>query len=124
MSCDFQLSLPIVLGLTIEQGATFRQPFRFREKDGTYRNMTVYTAKFYAVNQDGSEFLTLDSADDEILLTADGYVTVIVPAAVTADMEPDAGREYNLDLTDEAGEVTRLAKGPLQVAAAVPHPTA
>lgn len=101
--------------LTITKGKTFREAFRIREDDGTYRDLTGKTARMHIRDGVDNEdiYLELTTENDRITLDASGYITLIISADDTLDLEELDGLVYDLDLIDD--EVTAIAKGPVYV---------
>jgi hypothetical protein len=107
--------------LTIDQGATFRQVLRWRDEDGVYRDLTEYTARLIAADAAGDSFLDLTSEDGDILLEADGTITIMIAKEVTVEMQPQDGLEYNLELTSPEGHLDRLMEGNLYISPRLPR---
>jgi hypothetical protein len=113
--------------ITLEQGATFDLPLRYRTPAGVAVNLTGYSAKMQVREAPASsllvEFNSTLTANGFIWLTgsaenredgANGNVRVYMTAANTAALPRFAGR-YDLELRDASGYVTRLLEGQFRV---------
>ena len=113
--------------ITVEQGATFDLPLRYKTPAGTAVNLTGYSAKMQVREAPASavfvEFNSQLTANGFIFLTgspenredgANGNVRVYMTAANTAAMPRFAGR-YDLELRDTAGYVIRLLEGQFKI---------
>jgi len=103
--------------LNIEQGATYRQVFRWRDEDGTYRDFTGCTARMHIrVGIDATDiFLELTTENDRITLDDEGNITLIIAAEDTQDLLSTDGLVYDLEIIDGAGEVTRALRGKVYI---------
>lgn len=113
--------------ITVEQGATFDLPLRYKTPAGTAVNLTGYSAKMQVREAAASavfvEFNSQLTANGFIFLTgspqnredgANGNVRVYMTAANTAAMPRFAGR-YDLELRDTTGYVVRLLEGQFKI---------
>ncbi len=113
--------------ITLEQGATFDLPLRYRAPSGTPVNLTGYSAKMQVREAPASavfvEFNSALTANGFIWLTgsaenredgANGNLRIFMTAANSAALPRFAGR-YDLELRDSAGYVTRLLEGQFRV---------
>lgn len=113
--------------ITVEQGATFDLPLRYKTPAGTAVNLTGYSAKMQVREAAASavfvEFNSQLTANGFIWLTgsaenredgANGNVRVYMTAANTAAMPRFAGR-YDLELRDTTGYVVRLLEGQFKI---------
>jgi hypothetical protein len=113
--------------ITLEQGATFDLPLRYRTPAGVAVNLTGYSAKMQVREAPASsllvEFNSTLTANGFIWLTgsaenredgANGNVRVYMTAANTAALPRFTGR-YDLELRDSTGYVTRLLEGQFRV---------
>lgn len=113
--------------ITLEQGATFDLPLRYRTPAGVAVNLTGYSAKMQVREAPASgllvEFNSSLTANGFIWLTgsaenredgANGNVRVYMTAANTAALPRFTGR-YDLELRDSTGYVTRLLEGQFRV---------
>jgi len=113
--------------ITLEQGATFDLPLRYRTPAGVAVNLTGYSAKMQVREAPASalfvEFNSSLTANGFIWLTgsaenredgANGNLRIFMTAANSAALPRFAGR-YDLELRDGAGYVTRLLEGQFRV---------
>ena len=113
--------------ITVEQGATFDLPLRYKTPAGTPVNLTGYTARMQVREAPATavfvEFNSTLTANGFIFLTgtpqnredgANGNVRVYMTAANTAAMPRFAGR-YDLELRDTTGYVIRLLEGQFKI---------
>lgn len=113
--------------ITLEQGATFDLPLRYRAPSGTPVDLTGYSAKMQVREAPASavlvEFNSALTANGFILLSGtsadredgeNGNVRVFMTATNTAVLPRFAGR-YDLELEDGAGYVIRLLEGQFRV---------
>ncbi len=113
--------------ITIEQGATFDLPLRYRAPSGTPVNLTGWTAKLQAREAPNSavicEFNSTLTSNGFIYLTgsaenredgANGNVRIFMTAANTAALPQFRGR-YDLELRDSAGYTVRLLEGQFKI---------
>lgn len=113
--------------ITLEQGATFDLPLRYRTPAGVAVNLTGYSAKMQVREAPASalfvEFNSSLTANGFIWLTgsaenredgANGNLRIFMTAANSAALPRFAGR-YDLELRDSAGYVTRLLEGQFRV---------
>lgn len=106
-------ALPVTYPLTIYHGTTFFAQFQWKPDGTNGEDMTGWTAQMW-ITSPGFEPAATLSTDQEIDLTAEGYVTVQMQPAATRALKPDLYR-YNLDLVDIGGTTTRLLHGTLTV---------
>ncbi len=113
--------------ITLEQGATFDLPLRYRAPSGTPVDLTGYSAKMQVREAPASavfvEFNSQLTSNGFIWLTgsaenredgANGNLRIFMTAANSAALPRFAGR-YDLELRDSAGYVTRLLEGQFRV---------
>ena len=113
--------------ITLEQGATFDLPLRYRTPSGTAVNLTGYTARMQVRETPTTavvvEFNSTLTSNGFILLTgssanredgANGNLRVFMTAANTALLPRFTGR-YDLELADTSGYVTRLIEGQFRI---------
>ncbi len=113
--------------ITLEQGATFDLPLRYRAPSGTPVDLTGYSAKMQVREAPASavfvEFNSALTANGFIWLTgsaenredgANGNLRIFMTAANSAALARFSGR-YDLELRDSAGYVTRLLEGQFRV---------
>jgi len=113
--------------ITLEQGATFDLPLRYRAPSGTPVDLTGYSAKMQVREAPASsvfvEFNSALTANGFIWLTgsaenredgANGNLRIFMTAANSAALPRFSGR-YDLELRDSAGYVTRLLEGQFRV---------
>jgi hypothetical protein len=97
--------------LRIKQGETWRRTFPVYNAAGGPLDLTGCTVRgqVRATKTSGSVLHTWVTGLENIAL-APGQVTLYVPAAVSSAWTWTAGR-WDLELTDTAGDVTRLVEG-------------
>ncbi len=113
--------------ITLEQGATFDLPLRYRAPSGTPVDLTGYSAKMQVREAPASavfvEFNSSLTSNGFIFLTgpaenredgANGNLRVFMTAANSAALPRFAGR-YDLELADSTGYVIRLLEGQFPV---------
>jgi hypothetical protein len=113
--------------ITLEQGATFDLPLRYRTPAGVAVDLTGYSAKMQVREAPASslfvEFNSSLTANGFILMSgtaanredgANGNLRVYMTAANTAALTRFNGR-YDLELRDSSGYVTRLLEGQFRV---------
>lgn len=101
----------------IEQGATLRKPFVWKDSTGAVVNLTGYTAKMQVRRSVASEevLLELSNVNGRIAITPlEGKVELIFSAATTEDIDWRRGK-YDLELTAADGTVTRLIEGEISI---------
>jgi hypothetical protein len=103
--------------LKIEQGATFRRVFTWRDSNGALVNLTGYTARMQIRRRKSStdvEHSATTSNGGIALGGALGTVTVTIPANVTEDFAFNSG-VYDLELVASDNVVTRFVEGAVEV---------
>jgi hypothetical protein len=114
-------SLPLDYDVVIYSGTSFKRTFRWLP-DGT--NPVDFTG-WYAQMRIGQPLnvadMVLDTALGNILLSADGYLTVSMNPQQTAALVTSA-TWYNLDLTQPDGFVRRFLRGRVSVVVDVRQP--
>jgi hypothetical protein len=102
--------------LIIEQNAKFEKVFTWKKADGTAYNLTGYTAKMQVRETFGGG-LVADIPTDIGTISlggAAGTITVAIPTADTATLEP--GRYvYDLVLIDGSAERYRVLEGECEI---------
>src|SRR3954468_6389612 len=100
----------------IEQGATFRRIFRWRQSDGTTPvDLTGTTAKMQAWDDDHRNKLIDFNTQGSITIDAEaGEVTVELLDDATAALTFDIAR-YDLKLTSPNTDKTRLIQGRIRL---------
>lgn len=101
----------------IEQGATLRKPFVWKDSAGVAVNLTGYTAKMQVRQSAASETVLLELSNTNGMLTITpltGTVTMVFSASTTADIDWKRGK-YDLEMTAVDGTVTRLLEGEITV---------
>ena len=106
--------------LTIEQGATFRRTFTWKDAAGTPVNLTGYTAAMQVRTSPNAPapLIALTDGAGITLGGAAGTIAVLMTDEQT-DALPHGKWKWDLKLTSPAGEDTRLLEGAVSVPAAV-----
>lgn len=109
------------LDLVIEQGATFRREIIWKDAEETPINLTGYSARMHLREHLSSvmPLLELTSANGRIVLTPlQGKLALEIDATLTQTLR--AGNAlYDLEMEDNAGNVTRLLQGQVRIEAGV-----
>ena len=113
--------------ITLEQGATFDLPLRYRAPSGNAVNLTGYSARMQVREAPASavivEFNSALTANGFILMSGsasdredgeNGNLRVFMTAANTAAL-PRTSARYDLELRDSSGYVIRLIEGQFRV---------
>lgn len=113
--------------ITLEQGATFDLPLRYRTPSGTPVNLTGYSAKMQVREAPASAvfvefnsaltsngFIWLNGSAENREDGANGNLRVFMTAANSAALARFSGR-YDLELADSTGYVIRLLEGQFRV---------
>lgn len=101
----------------IEQGASFRLQFAWKDSAGTAVNLTGYTARMQvrASTSAPDVLLELTTVNGYITLGGiAGTVTLTLPATVTAGLDWRRGK-YDLELVATDALVTRFMQGQVSV---------
>ncbi|WP_147307740.1 hypothetical protein [Rhodococcus wratislaviensis] len=99
--------------LVLDQGATFKQSFRYKDSDGVGVDLTGYTAKFNVLERGlGAPDIALHIETAEV--DSEGYIEVYISASTTLTLDA-ATRAYTLELTEPGGDVNRILYGQLEV---------
>ena len=94
--------------ITIEQGATFNSTVSVEDVYGTPVNLTGYTTS--SMMRKSYQSLTAITITATITGTANGEITLTIPASNTATISP--GRYvYDVIVTDSINTVTRVVEG-------------
>lgn len=104
-----------VYNLTIEQGATFKRTFFWRDENGNLINLSGYSARM-KIKQDPTQTTSIISLTDGAGITlggAAGTIEVLIPDADTTGLV--AGFYYYDLEVDSGAEVTRLLQGKVTV---------
>lgn len=107
--------------LTIEQGATFRQVFRWQDKSKQPFDLTGFTAKLMMRQSVASPntLKTLTTENGGIQLGGQtGSITLYISPADTSSLRWDSA-VYDLALYAPGGDVYRLVEGQVNVKPAV-----
>lgn len=107
-----------VYNITIEQGATLRLSFIWKDSEEEPIDLTGYSARMQVRRSYSSteKLLDLSTESGEITLGgAAGTITVEGDAAATELLKTKCG-VYDLELTSQDGVVTRLIQGEVTVA--------
>lgn len=104
-----------VYNLTIEQGATFKRTFFWRDENGNLINLSGYSARM-KIKQDPTQTTSIISLTNGAGITlggAAGTIEVLIPDADTTGLV--AGFYYYDLEVDSGAEVTRLLQGKVTV---------
>lgn len=93
--------------LVLDRGATWTLSIRYKDSNGTPVDLTGWSATIDLYNK-GVLALTFTA-----VVTADGYINFKVADESTATFADFY--EYNIDLINPTGDVTRLFFGPMTV---------
>ena len=104
--------------ILIEQGATYRQDFVWKDSAGDPIDLSTYTARMQVRKLKTEELLLNLAEGTGITLGNDGSIEVEVSATVTETLPVVCGR-YDLELEDSNGIVTRLLQGDVTISAEV-----
>ncbi len=102
-----------VYDITVEQGSTFRLEAVYKDSNDAIVDLTGYIARMQIRKRKSSTTTLSDSttANGQVVITpAAGKVVVTIPATTTAAFTGRRG-EYDLEIEDGAGVVTRLLEG-------------
>jgi len=99
--------------IVIEQGATFNLPITWKDQNNNPINLSGFTANMMmrATPSDTSSFINLTTSNGGITLGGSaGTIAIYMSSAATAAITQTHG-VYDLILTDNSGNVTRLLQG-------------
>ena len=102
----------------IEQGATFKADLTFTDSENNVVDLTGYSINMQARSKVSSSETVLDlSVGSGITITnpVGGLFEIEQSAAETAALTGGAVLVYDLELTNPAGQVTRLLQGKIMV---------
>lgn len=105
------------LDLYIEQGATYDQPFVWKDGNGNPVNITGYTARMQIRKSVSATSVIIELTTENGRITlggAAGTIDLLIDADDTAALEQFAG-VYDLELESNTGFVTRLLEGQVTV---------
>ena len=103
--------------ILIEQGATFRKTFVWKDSEETPIDITGYTARMQIRRKKSATTVEHTATTENggiVLGDAAGTVEVIISAADTADFDFTTG-VYDLELNDGSDGITRLVEGGVEV---------
>ena len=104
-----------IANLSIDQGATFNSDVTVKDANGNLFNLSGYTAeakmaKGYASTKTRVSITATINSDPTT-----GIVTLSMTSAQTAALSANGRYVYDLEITSDAGEVTRVIEGLIQV---------
>lgn len=105
---------PAILNITIYQGDTYEQTFRFRLSDGTYMNLAGYTGSA-EIRRVPSEDIVLATFTVTMLEDNESLQISLTPeetAALTVGRRPYS---WDLQLVDSEGFVTTYLAGSVRI---------
>lgn len=105
------------INLVIQQGATFRHRFAWRDKKGRPIDITGFTARMQARSSvsDSESLLTLTSENGGISIGGkNGIISLYASDSATAQIQWPRGL-YDLELIATNGDVFRIAEGKITV---------
>jgi hypothetical protein len=113
----------LTCNLTIDQGATYRQSFLWRQgaAGSTPQDLTGYTARMQIRQSvlDSTVLLDMTSANAGIALGgASGVVQLYIAATATTAL-PAGQAVYDLEMVAPNGDVTRLLQGSVNISGEV-----
>lgn len=98
---------------TLEQGATFRRDFIYKDADGDVVNLSGYSARMQVREHKDSGIIIIDatSANGKLAIDApNGKISLLLTPADTNGIGFHTG-VYDIEIEDGSGVVTRLIEG-------------
>lgn len=112
-----------VLNLVIEQNATFRQRWVWRNRMKQPINLTGYTAKMQIHPATGTMIADLSTSNGGIVLGGvNGTIDILIEDSVTALMNFAAGATYDFLMIDPSGASSRFLQGKVTLSRGVTPP--
>ena len=99
--------------IAIEQGSTFYFTVNAKNRDGTIKDLTGYTAEMQIRHDMESSEILVDASTTNGLITiigVQGQVNIIIPGATTAGYDWHNG-VYDLKVDNGAADVVQLVHG-------------
>lgn len=99
--------------LVIDQGATLRESFTYRDSNNAVVDLTGYTARSQvrtSYSATGTVLSATSAAGTLAITAATGLIAFNVPATTTAALTP-GNYVWDLEIVDPSGIVTRLVGG-------------
>ena len=99
--------------LVIDQGATLRESFTYRDSNNAIVDLTGYSARSQirtSYSASGTVLSATSQAGTVSITAATGLIAFNVPAATTATLTP-GNYVWDLEIIDPSGIVTRLVGG-------------
>lgn len=100
--------------LSLDQGATFKQTFRYKDAQGNPIDLDGWSGTFRIVNRFSGENIKVVECDLSPIGTAVGYIVAYIPDEETAVLER-ATEVYALELEDPSGDIIRLLYGQIVI---------
>lgn len=108
-------TLPLDYEMVVYSGTTFKREFRWLPDGSAALDFTGWTASMLVgLPMSKIPVLTMTTANSGVTLSSGGQIVLTMTPAQTASLRPGE-MIYSLDLTDNAGGVTRFLRGRLSV---------
>ena len=104
--------------ILIEQGATYRQEFIWKDSEGEAIDLSGYTARMKIRQLKTDNVIVSLTSGSGIQLSSGGSIIVSISATDT-EMLPLCRARYDLELVNGSGTVTRLLQGFVTISAEV-----
>lgn len=107
--------------MVIEQGATYRQIFEWRDENGNLIDVTGMTAKMQIRRSydNPAPMVTLTDSTGITLGGVAGTVLVVITDEITQTLSPSVAGVYDIELYSSDGAVERFLEGSVRVTSQV-----